>query len=327
MKVFGWVADYQGCGYYRVGLPLWALNNCAGVMTVAHPTLHDSVKRGADIIVGQRICKTGVTKTWQEMCDKRLNTVFEIDDDLYNIPPSNAEAHEYFVQNPEMGKNLHANAAAAKAVTVTNQHLADLMGKDNPNVHILPNCIDGALLMAERPVNDKVTVGWAGSATHHGDFKIVAPHLRRFFRNNPDVDMHFIGHSYADSVKKDARHTPWTIEISDYYKTIDFDIGIAPLANDIFNRSKSYIKALEYAALGIPVIASDVEPYRNFVKHGETGFLVNHSWEWSHYLNLLVQDEPLRRKLGEAAKEVAADYTIQKNVIKWYKLYESLIES
>jgi hypothetical protein len=66
----------------------------------------------------------------------------------------------------------------------------------------------------------------------------------------------------------------------------------------VFASSKSYIKALEYAALGIPVIASDAEPYRDFVVHGVTGFLVRRDHEWLSYLRELASDDGLRQSMG-----------------------------
>jgi len=41
-----------------------------------------------------------------------------------------------------------------------------------------------------------------------------------------------------------------------------FDIGLAPLRDNHFNRGKSNLRWLEYSALKIPTIASDVEPFK-----------------------------------------------------------------
>ena len=41
-----------------------------------------------------------------------------------------------------------------------------------------------------------------------------------------------------------------------------FDLGLAPLADTAFNRCKSDIKALDYAALGILPLVSDSSAYR-----------------------------------------------------------------
>jgi len=44
---------------------------------------------------------------------------------------------------------------------------------------------------------------------------------------------------------------------------LGFDIAVAPLVDHPFNRAKSALKLLEYGALALPVVASDIEPYRS----------------------------------------------------------------
>lgn len=110
-----------------------------------------------------------------------------------------------------------------------------------------------------------------------------------------------------------------------YYSSIDFDIGLAPLEDTIFTRSKSYIKALEYSALGIPVIASDVGPYREFVDDGVTGFLVRRESEWIDRIRLLVEDADLRERMGAAAREKARKHTIQAGWGQWEQVFRSVL--
>jgi glycosyltransferase involved in cell wall biosynthesis len=110
-----------------------------------------------------------------------------------------------------------------------------------------------------------------------------------------------------------------------YYQAIDFDIGLAPLIPSMFNRSKSHIKALEYAALGIPVIASDEPPYRDFVIDGVTGFLVRREHEWGQRLRDLVNDDAMRESMGVKAREHAAQFSIEKGWRLWEQAYRTLV--
>jgi glycosyltransferase involved in cell wall biosynthesis len=116
------------------------------------------------------------------------------------------------------------------------------------------------------------------------------------------------------------------MNLVDYLHTLDFDIGIAPLAYNEFNKSKSDLKVLEYASLGIPVVASDFGPYADTVVHGETGFLVKHSHEWSRYLRMLVEDHQLRETMSVNAKLWASERTIQGNVWRWEMAYRAVIQ-
>src|SRR4029077_15407965 len=57
------------------------------------------------------------------------------------------------------------------------------------------------------------------------------------------------------------RHFPITLygELPDLL--VHFDIGIAPIADVRFTRSRSTIKVKEYAAMGVPWLASPIGPY------------------------------------------------------------------
>lgn len=108
--------------------------------------------------------------------------------------------------------------------------------------------------------------------------------------------------------------------------TRDFDIGIAPLLDTEFSRSKSPVKCLEYAARGIPVVANDAEPYRNFVKDGVTGYLIPQGRDdlWLKRLTELANDEDMRRKMGEAAREQAREWTIERHWPRWTEAYSKM---
>lgn len=327
LSVFGWAADNGGCGYYRIGLPMWALQQAYGIHAEAGVQLPKAAMAEAAVIVGQRVCNPGPSILWQRLAKEGKRLVFEIDDHLWRVHDKNEIAANFF-SNPDVRRRLVENIEVSQMVTVTSETLANVILDKCPsaNVVILPNCIDNALRKLERPHYEKLTVGWSGSTTHQPDFEFVAPQLKRFLSKHPEVDMHFIGTTYERLLKRKCRGTPWATEVTEYYKLIDYDIGILPLAYDTFNRSKSPIKALEYAALGIPVVATDFGPYSDFVQHGKTGFLVRKEHEWFNYLRDLVNDEDMRTEMGKAAHLYAGGYTIQGGVHLWKEAYEKLLK-
>lgn len=319
MKVFA-VEDGAACGYYRVRLPLDHMK--ANGLDVQHHR-EGVVPDDTDVFVGQRTGAPGYELFWLSLWRKGHKMVWETDDDLWTIDPTNQRAVREFT--PPMLEAMERVARISHMVTVSTEPLAEVMSKYNSNVVVLPNHIDGALLEVERPRRDRVTIGWAGGDSHFKDWAMVAPRLRRFLARNPAVDFHAIGANYLDGNGISGRHTPWASDLFDYYRTIDFDIGIAPLIFSRFNRSKSAIKAIEYAALGIPVIASDAEPYQPFVKDGVTGFLVRHDHEWEARLRDLVNDADMREEMGRNAKEEARKWVIQDGWRKWDDAYRSLL--
>lgn len=327
--VFGWLADRTGCGTIRVMQPLDTLTNERGIETLYHEKI-ETKGFMPKVIVGQRVCKNGPSALWQHIAgnEHRPKLVFEVDDDLWNIDPSNALAYSWFIngydmKNGEFGDiqgNLRKNIEVADRVTVTTQALADIVGQWNDDVRIVPNFMPAWVLEHERPRRDRVTVGWMGSSTHSMDWEQADNHVKKFMLRNPDLQFHLIGGSYGEKFKLHPGQlveTGWVDGVDNVWKAIDFDIALAPLRPHVFNRSKSNLKALEAAALGIPIIASDCGPYPEFVEHGKTGFLVKRDHEWGKFLHILANDADLREEMGAAAKEKARQWTLEGNIDQW----------
>jgi glycosyltransferase involved in cell wall biosynthesis len=312
--------DASGCGFYRVTLPLGELGR-HGHDVQTWPGWSEAA-RDYSIIVGQRMDKHDALPIWRRLkATSRL--VYEIDDDVFSVEPVNWMAHRVYSKPVPQDTVIHA-AQVADMVTVTTEPLAEVMRAHNPNTVVLPNHIPAGLLDIERPRRDKVVIGWAGGASHGLDIAEVAQPLRRVLDRDPHVEVHLIGTDYSPTVKRQCRFTKWSDDPWDYYRSIDFDIGLAPLTYSTFNRSKSHIKALEYAALGIPVVATDSEPYRDLVVDGVSGFLIRRPHEWEQRIRDLVNDSAMRTEMGIKAREVASRWTVEDGWRLWESAYEGV---
>ena len=93
-----------------------------------------------------------------------------------------------------------------------------------------------------------------------------------------------------------------------------FDIGIMPLPDDDWEKGKCAYKLIQYMACGLPVVASSVGMNREVVNEGWNGFLANNFKEWCNALELLIQDEGLRKRLGQNGRKlVEENYTLESN--------------
>jgi hypothetical protein len=271
-----------------------------------------------DVVIGQRVCRPDSTRAWQGLKGRTL-LVYEIDDDLFHVDPASTAAYKFYAR-PEVQDNIRANVAIADVVTVSTEPLGELLRPINPNVVVVPNRIPGWLLEHDRPRNTHLTLGWAGSGTHEIDWADPGPQVSRFLWRNNDIRAHIIGSPFTAMRNwplDRVRFTHWLNSIDDYYRTLDFDIGVIPLRPHVFNRSKSALKALEQGALGIPVVASAVGPYESFVRHGVSGYLVRTDHEWGRYLRLLADDADARTELGQAGRVIAARHTVEGNLRSW----------
>ena len=337
LDVFGWLADRTGCGTLRIMLPLTELRTHG--ITAGWSERIDTANLPRTLI-GQRICNPGPTKGWHEVAAKRHRPkmVYEIDDNLWDIDYRSQKAHEFF-NNDGVVDNLNNNIRIADAVTVTTEPLADLVRPLNPNVHVIPNYLPEWLLTHDRPrQHDRITIGWGGSNTHAMDLAEVGPQLRRYLERAPkSVELHIMGepkpprrrrgvilprtpwvHEYLLPEDR-IRWTPWNETVAHYWRAIDYDVMLAPLRPHLFNRTKSPLRVLEAAILGIPVIATDYGPYAEFVDHGVTGLLAKTDHDWGRHMRALVEDQAMREEMGANARAKAASWTIEKNYGTWEK--------
>lgn len=323
LDVFGWQADQTGCGYYRIELPMQGLA-ALGYTVTASQRLTSAIRDNPDtVIVGQRVCQDEASRTWRQLAADGRKLIFELDDDLWNIDGSSQQAHAFYAGGNRLA-NLQRNIEVATAVTVTTEALAERVAAWNPNVHIIPNAIPDWLVDHTPPqrADSTITIGWGGSATHQMDFKQVSSQLRQFLKRTPTAELHCIGVDYAAwmrTPKPQSRFTPWVPGVEDFLRTIDYDLGIAPLRPHVFNQAKSALKALECGALGIPVIASAVRPYEDYVQHGVTGLLARRDHEWARHLRALTQDAAMRAEMGAAARGQARQHTITRTAPLWQK--------
>jgi glycosyltransferase involved in cell wall biosynthesis len=316
--VYGWVADHAGCGYYRVKLPLSTLPKDSWDATYA-TVLPSHYRDDADVVVGQRIVKEATSGLWRDVCrNPNILAVYEVDDDLLNIDATSI-GHEYYSQG-EVRNNFRRNIEMADVVTTSTPYLADLLAQWNPRVVLVPNYVPAlALQLPRRPADDITMIGYTSSATHDMDFALVHGQLKRVLARTPDtVLVNLVGAAYPGLPADRVLHTSWIHRVPDYLAHVArFDIGIAPLKPHLFNRSKSHLKALEYAALGIPAVVSASEAYDGFVDHSITGWIIKHEHEWASTLGALIREPALRQLMGAAARERAAAWTIEGNIGRW----------
>jgi glycosyltransferase involved in cell wall biosynthesis len=315
----------DGTGYYRFWQPWTQLAQHSGnLVVIPPPGRHDYVPNEDqiaefDLVARQRPGGPDMLRDWRRW-QGRAKLVYETDDNILAPDPSGLP----HLLDDAWQASVRECLATSDLVTCSSWPLLEVLSAYNDNVRVIPNFIHQDLLAVERPRRAQLTLCWAGGVSHLQDLMVVQDPLRQVLDQHPTVDLHMLGVDYRPMVGGRGRFTNWQPDVWDYYRAIDGDIGVIPLADTPFNRCRTPIKALEYAALGIPVVASDVEPYRGFVVDGVTGYLAATPTDWQRRLRELINDPAARAELGAKARQLAADHTIQQHWRQWAAAYQEV---
>lgn len=249
--------------------------------------------------------------------------VYDIDDDFWSIPQTNNDHNHY--SNPEYLKLVEESIKTVDLVTTTTETLKNKFIEWNPNIKILPNMLGTEYLGIQNPVNQKeeeIIIGWAGTNTHLGDLTLLNKVVKEIISKYDNVYFAFAGMGQLPFEPNDKIRVYQGAPFQEYHRLLsNFHIGIAPLENSVFNAAKSDLKFIEYAGLGIPVVASNVISYNQTLNHGETGFLVNNEDEWINYLSQLIENKNLRIEMGQKAFEYGKSRNIKNNIHLWEEAY------
>ncbi len=163
-----------------------------------------------------------------------------------------------------------------------------------------------------------VVIGYgSGTHTHDVDFLEVADALAYVLDKYPEVELWLVGpltiSSSLESYGERIRKFP-VLDWSGWFELENkMDIALAPLELDnIFCRAKSEIKFVEAGVVGVPIVASEIDPYRDSMTHGTDGLLARSMQDWIGALSSLIENPELRREMGVRARAtVSQRYSLQ----------------
>lgn len=93
-----------------------------------------------------------------------------------------------------------------------------------------------------------------------------------------------------------------------------------------FVSHNSRLKVIEASAAGIPWVASPRQEYRRFHKESGAGLLADTPKDWYKNIKQLLDDEPLRKELGERGREYMRTQTIEANAHQWLEAWTKAYE-
>lgn len=312
--------------FWRCVVPALALNS--GSKVVAHLS-SKRIPREAlehDVIVFQ-LGHDGMTRQYASALQNMgKKIVFELDDDLLSLEPWH-QSYEAF-KSPAAKDALKSMLGLADVVTVSTKYLCDTYAPYCKRIETLVNCLPLADWPKSEPHGtEEFRVLWAGSPSHLGDLAVLAKDLEEFALRHENVRIHLIGRDVPGLERVRSRVTvePFS-DFGEYpvrLAAAKADVALAPLADIEFNKSKSNIKLLEYAATGYPIIASDIGPYHDTITSGESGILVKTNW--LDALELVYGHLNIRNMLRQGGSRLAESYDISRRVFLFENFFASLV--
>jgi glycosyltransferase involved in cell wall biosynthesis len=274
-----------------------ALASVARLQDLPRARRHDVV------LVHRAACLAG--PAWLERVLARLGRplVFDFDDAIWLRHTSGANA--FFDRLKFPGKTATLCRIASLVVAGCG-YLADYARRHNERTVVVPTSIDtDAYAPRAHRENGRVVVGWTGSATSLTHLEAFAPVLRTLLAQRP-VELRVLSTREPDLPGVPAVFRRWTPQ-NEVEEIRAFDIGIKPMPDDPWARGKCPMKELQYLALGVPAVCSDVGTAGEAVRPGENGFLATTPDEWTDRLVRLVDDPALRTRMGEAGRRTVVE--------------------
>ncbi|HEX4174022.1 MAG TPA: glycosyltransferase, partial [Acetobacteraceae bacterium] len=309
------------CAYIRLLQPL-DHPAIGGDFDVVLADANEALNYRADVIVTQRYAVGDLDSVEALIGHCRRHGIallYDLDDDLRQIPRDHPDAALLRPRRRLVSRLVRD----AYAVWVSTPALADALCGVRDDLRVVENGIDERLwLAAPSPIPPRegpVRVLFMGTMTHDADFAIVEDALARLkavFGEFVSIDV--LGISGKPTLPEWVNRISMPIHAASGYPGFvhwitqqHWDVGIAPLADTAFNRCKSALKTLDYAAMGLPILASDLPLYRGSPADGPAGWLVPDNTDaWFVALTRLVRDGTLRRQLASRARDAVAAGTL-----------------
>ena len=148
--------------------------------------------------------------------------------------------------------------------------------------------------------NATLTLGWTGTFSTMQYLYLIQDVLKEISVKRR-VKLVVISNSNFQLNGVDVENLSWadSTEIRDLSR---IDIGLYPLANDEWVMGKSGLKAIQYMALGIPTVASNLGTTPKIIKDKVSGMLCDSQDDWKKALLMLIDDSELRSKIGREGR-------------------------
>jgi len=300
-----------------IGVVTPVLNlHCAGQIE-ARVALETYVKRKdlrwCDLVILCRNTDPQTGRWFLELLQSKKPYIYDIDDNFFELA-SDTPIGSYHTA-PERINMLKEYIHWADLVRVYSEPMFEKIKTLNSDVVKVNGPVDWGLLSAAQKTADKnvIKIVYATSRVNDKLADLFKPALEDVLQKYQErIEVYFLGYNPPEfKIYPNVFYRPLTLNYEQYlryFSSVGFDIGLAPLPDDIFHRSKTNVKVREYGACRIAGIYSNVNVYSKTVIPGKTGILVENSYQaWFRALSELIENTDLRTQIQEQAYQFAQE--------------------
>ncbi len=200
------------------------------------------------------------------------------------------------------------------------------------NVKVVPNSVDVDHFSPGKHSTDGISILYVGRIGKEKRLEVLIEAANEIRNSYPGVTFRIVGKGpdrawYEDLVEEKNISENFIFEgyLSDpelikAYR--ECDIFVMP--SDTETQGLVVIEAM---ACGKPVIGANARGLKNVINHGEEGYLFQpgNPKSLSKYIDKLLEDNELREKMGEKARERAEKFSTGRIGRKWIELYSNLL--
>lgn len=301
-----------------------------------------------------------VKSLFKKIKDNNIKIFYDIDDDLLGIDETHIDYDE-ISKLRDIYKFIIMNS---DLITVSTSYLKGQLMEYNENIIIIPNTLmklwnfNPHTKIKKLKTKKSIKIGYFGTLSHGEDIKLLENAINNVKNHFLDKEIIFevvgvcpesykwitkiniprkynIKLPFKDNIKSIVAYSlsklnlltysiPYPNFVSWMNDEMDWDVAVAPLENSNINKSKSNLKYLEYTALNIPGVYSNVGPYTE-ISETRSGLVVNNTTkEWKNALISLIEDDELYKTvLCNAREDVEKNYQCENSVQIWKNIFNN----
>ncbi len=247
--------------------------------------------------------------------------VYDFDDSVMyrNSKASHAESNT----RTRMFKNM---INASDYVIAGNEYLKRNTAPYTNNVINIPSPIDMTQYTQKEysENNGNVTLGWIGAHGSIHYLEKMRPVFEILGKRHNNIKLKIICDTFFDCEDMVVEKKFWN-EKDEVTDIQSFDIGLMPLLDDPWSHGKCGLKILQCLAVGIPIVCSPAVINKEIVEDSVHGFWANTPEEWIEKLEILINDDSLRKRMGtEGRKKVIKHYSLDANTPRLLKVFQQV---